>query len=127
MFSFRTVFAALALIVGSGSASQAQMPRGGNSFGQRGGLAGFQSGFPGQSFGAVSGAAAVVGPAFPYGYGYGYYYDYGAPLPIYGAPSYDYGSYPVYGYGPALPQTYNAMGSLMNSIQRSASRRGGWR
>src|SRR5262245_61294477 len=109
MFRLRTALTAFALIVGFGSTGHAQMQHGGG-FGQggfTGGFGGFQPGLGGQSFGAVGGAAAVVGPVFPYGYGYSY--NYGVPFYDYGAPF-----YPAYGYWPVLPQTSNAMGPLMN-------------
>jgi hypothetical protein len=120
MFRLRTAFATLALIVGLGSTGHAQIfnqgPGGGFGYGGfsggyggfSGGYGVFQPGFTGSQFGVLGGPYPV--PASPYGYGYGY----GAPV------------YPAYGFWPGQPQTYNSMGSLMNSIQRSTSRRGGW-
>src|SRR5262245_53093482 len=117
MFRIRTAFATLALIVGLGSTGHAQVPYQGlgGGFGYNGFSGGFgvlQPGFTGSQLGILGGAYPV--PASPYGYGYGYGYSYGAPV------------YPAYGFWPGQPQTYNSMGSLMNSIQRSTSRRGGW-
>ena len=111
MFRLRTAFATLALIVGLGSTGHAQIfnrgPGGGFGYGGfSGDFSVFQPGFTGSQFGILGGAYPV--PASPYGYGYG------APV------------YPAYGFWPGQPQTYNSMGSLMNSIQRSTSRRGGW-
>ena len=121
MFRLRTAVAAVALVVGLGSTSQAQMFNQGFGVGFGGGVpGGFQPGFgavrPG--FGAVQ-PFGVGGIYQPFGPGY-YSSFYG---PGYGVPYYP--QYPGY-YAP-VPQTYNAMGSLIDSIETSTSRRGGWR
>lgn len=124
MFRLRTAFATLALIVGLGSTSQAQMfNQGFVGFGMngiQGGFGGFQPGYGGfqMGFGVPQvggvGGLGLMGPALPYGYGSGYGYGYGVPY------------HPPYGYFP-VPQTYNTMGSLIDSIETSTSRPGGWR
>lgn len=118
MFRIRTAFATLALFVGFGSACNAQMHNVGVGlgFGQTGfsgGFGGFQPGFGGIQLGVVAGVDPLLGSGFPHGYSYGY--GYGAPY------------YAPYGYYAPVPQTYNAMGSLIDSIESSTSRRGGWR
>jgi hypothetical protein len=117
MFRLRTAFAALVLIVGLGSTSHAQVAYQGLGVGY--GYSGFpgsfgviQPGFVGPQLGIVGGGYPALGSVSPYGFGY----EYGFATPY----------YPGYGYWPAPPQTYNSMGSLMNSIQMSTSRRGGW-
>lgn len=119
MLRLRTAFATFALIVGFGSTSQAQMFNPGMAtFGMngfQGGYGGFQMGFGGQPLGAVGGAGLMMGPMFPYGNGYGYGYGYGVPY------------YPVNRYYAPVPQTYNAMGSLIDSIESSTSSRDSWR
>jgi hypothetical protein len=115
MFQLRTAFAALVLIVGFGSTSRAQMFNpGAATFGMNGfqsGLSGVPMGFGGQIGAGVGGVGLMVRPALPYGYGYGY----GVPY------------YPSYPYVVPVPQTYNAMGALMNSIESSAASRDSWR
>ena len=122
MFRLRTALATLALIIGFGSTGHAQMfNQGVGGFGMNGfqggfggfqpGYGGFQMGFVGPQLGAAGGVG-LVGPALPYGYGM---YGYGVP------------NYPPYGYYVPVPQTYNTMGSLINSIETSTSRPGGWR
>lgn len=120
MFRLRTAFATLALVVGFGSASQAQVFNPGMAtFGMNGfqsGLVGGPMGFGGGIGAGVGGVGLMVGPALPYGYGYGGYgYGYGVPY------------YPRYPYVAPVPQTYNAMGALMNSIESSAASRDSWR
>lgn len=123
MLRLRTAFAAVALIIGLGSTCQAQMfNQGMGGFGVSGfqggfggfqpGYGGFQMGFGGPQLGAVGGVG-LMGPTFPYGNGYGY--GYGVPY------------YPVNRYYVPVPQTYNTMGSLIDSIETSTSRPGGWR
>lgn len=123
MFRLRTSFATLALIVGLGTSSQAQTFNSGMAtFGMNGfqggfggfqqGYGGFQMGFGGQQLGAVGGVG-MMGPMLPYGNGYGY--GYGVP------------NYPMNRYYVPVPQTYNAMGSLINSIESSTSSRDAWR
>ncbi len=121
MFRLGTAFAALALIVGFGSTSQAQMFNPGMAtFGMngfQGGYGGFQMGFGGQPLGAAGGVGLMMGPILPYGNGSGYGYGYGYGVPY----------YPVNRYYVPVPQTYNAMGSLIDSIESSTSSRGAWR
>jgi len=123
MFRLRTALATFALIVGFGTTSQAQMfnqlgggfgvggVQGGVQLGFGGiqqGFGGYQSGFYGQQFG--------VGGFNPY-YGGASFYNGGIGVPYYNP----------YGYAAPFPQTYNSMGSLIDSIETSTSRRGGWR
>lgn len=123
MFRLRTALATFALIVGLGTTSQAQMF---NQFGGIGaaqgrvqlGFGGFQPGFGGLSSGYVV-QQFGVGGFNPY-YGASFYGG-GVGLPYY-APNGYYGYY----YAP-VPQTYNAMDSLIDSIERSTSSYGGWR
>jgi hypothetical protein len=90
---------------------------GSSAFGQFIGPGASNLGF-GFGYGAVGGVAAPGAVAYVggyYGYGipaYGYYGAFNSPYVSYGG---------LYGPGfTSVPQTYNAMGPLMQTIQRSA-------
>jgi hypothetical protein len=125
MFRLRTALATFALIVGLGSTSQAQMfNQLGGGFGVGGVQGGVQLGFGGFQPGFGGFQSGFGG--FPSGYGVGGF------NPYYGGPGFYGGGigvpyYNPYGYYAPYPQTYNAMGSLIDSIETSTSRRGGWR
>lgn len=125
MFRLRTALATFVLLLGLGSTSHAQMFNLGMAgFGVSGfgggvglytpgyggyggfGYGGFQPGFIGQPYG-------MGGVMLPYGAGYGY--GIGGPY------------YPVSGSIGPVPQMYNSMGSLMDSIESSTGSRDGWR